>query len=146
MKICLTSLCFFIVFNLCAQSTADSANIKAACADYVEGFFTQDVERMKAALHPQLVKRIIDNRTGKSVIVNTTRDELASYLKPEYRMKDPNPAEPFKTTVVIFDMSSDIALAKITTNKMNIFFDYVQLGKIDGKWQVINVLWAYNTR
>lgn len=129
-----------------AQSTADSAAIRTVCADYVEGFYTQQAERMKGALHPDLVKRIIDNRSGKSVIANTTRDQLAGYLKPEYKMKDPNPAEPLKTTTVIYDIASDIALAKITTNKMNMFFDYVQLGKVDGRWQVINVLWAYNRR
>lgn len=146
MKRLLTVLMLVMAHGLFAQSAADSAGIRKACADYVEGFFTQDVERMKGGLHPQLVKRIIDNRTGKAVIANTSRDELASYLKPEYKMKDPNPSEPLKTTVVIYDIASDIAMAKITTNKMTMFFDYVQLGKIDGTWQVINVLWAYFRR
>jgi Putative lumazine-binding len=26
---------------------------------------------------------------------------------------------------------------------MDMFFDYMQLGKINGTWQVINVLWAF---
>lgn len=140
-----TFLVLLILASLTAwsQSAADTNAIRTVCADYVEGFFTQNAERMKNALHPDLVKRIIDNRSGKSVISNSSREELAGYLKPEYKMKDPNAAEPFKTTVTIYDISSDIAMAKITTNKMNSFFDYVQLGKIDGRWQVINVLWAF---
>lgn len=143
MKKLLTILSLIIAHDLFGQTVSDSLAIKKACTDYVEGFFTQDAERMKGGLHPDLVKRIIDNHTGKSVIVSTTREELASYLKPEYKMKDPNPAEPLKTKVIIYDLTSDIAMAKITTNKMTVFFDYAQLGKIDGKWQVLNVLWAY---
>lgn len=146
MKLIAITVCLLGVLNVYAQNNADSDSIKKICADYVEGFYTQDADRMKNALHPDLVKRIIDNRTGTSVIQNTTRDELASYLKPEYKMKDANPNEAFKTNVTIFDIESDIAIAKITTNKMNFFFDYVQLAKFNDKWQIINVLWAYHKK
>lgn len=144
MKLFTITVCLLVVFNMYAQNNADTLSIKKVCADYVEGFYTQDVERMKNALHPDLVKRIIDNRTGKSVIQNTTRDELASYLKPEYKMKDAKPDEAFKTKVSIYDIESNIAIAKVTTNKMNSFFDYVQLAKFNDQWQIINVLWAYH--
>jgi Putative lumazine-binding len=137
---------FVTAISANAQTINDSTEIRKICADYVEGFYTQDAARMKGALHSELVKRIIDNRSGKSVIHETSREELASYLKPEYKMEDTNPSVALQTKVIIYDIESDIALAKIATNKMVQFFDYVQLGKIDGKWQIINVLWAYYKR
>lgn len=143
MKSLLVVVLLFAAESMNAQSKADSSSITNICTDYVEGFFTQNADRMKGALHPDLVKRIIDNRSGKSVITNISCEELAGYLKPEYKMKDPDPSVPLKTTVTIYDINSEIAIAKITTNKMTMFFDYVQLGKVDGKWQVINVLWAF---
>jgi Putative lumazine-binding len=139
----LMSMLLLAAISTNAQTVNDSTALRKVCADYVEGFYTQDVERMKGALHIDLVKRIIDNRSGKSVIHGTSREELASYLKPEYKMEDTNRSVPLQTNVIIYDIDSDIAIAKIATNKMTQFFDYVQLGKIDGKWQIINVLWAY---
>ena len=47
-----------------APATAqDSAGIRKASLDYIEGWYTADADRMTAALHPELVKRImtVDN-------------------------------------------------------------------------------------
>ena len=138
---------FIVLFwgsNLMAQTAADSTGIRAAATDYVEGFFTADTTRMKNGLSDELVKRIIDNRSGKSVIATIGRKELVGYINPKYKMPDPNPAEPFKATVTIYDIKNGIALAKVTSNKMPEFFDYVQVGKLDGEWKIINVLWGFS--
>ena len=55
---------------------------------------------------------------------------LSSLLKQE-----------FKANITIFDISNDIATIKVTQNKYK-FFDYIHLGKIDGEWKIINLLWA----
>ena len=77
---------------------------------------------MKKGLSEELVKRIIDNRSGKSTINTIGRKELIGYVNPKYKMPDPNPAEPFKATVTIYDIKNGIALAKVTSNKMPEFF------------------------
>ena len=59
-------------------------------------------------------------------------------------MPDKKPGEPFKAIVDIYDISSGIALAKVSTNKMPEFFDYIQVGKMNGEWKIVNVLWAFN--
>lgn len=125
------------------QDETDRAGIQKAALDYVEGFYTNDSTRIKKALHPQLVKRIIDNRSGTARIHTIGLVDLVKYTKAGQKMADPNPAEPFKAEVTIYDISRDIALAKVTTNKMDMFFDYLQLGKVNGTWQIINVLWAF---
>lgn len=129
---------------LYAQSEEDKRGIEEAALNYVEGFYTNDSIRLAKGLHKDLVKRIIDNRTGKSKIQTIGLKDLVSYTKAGQKMPDSNPNEKFKANVTIYDISKGIAIAKVTTNKMPMFFDYMQLGKVDGTWQVINVLWAFN--
>lgn len=136
-------LFLFVSYAAIAQSPEDKQGIKDAALNYVEGFYTNDSSRLIKGLHKDLVKRIIDNRSGTSVIQNMTVKDLVSYTKSGQKMPDKNPAEPFKAEVTIYDISNGIALAKVTTNKMDMFFDYLQLGKINGTWKVINVLWAF---
>src|SRR6185436_3160771 len=53
--------------RLTAQSAADSAAIRAAALDYIEGYYEGNGERMERALHPELAKRIVrTNDQGRS--------------------------------------------------------------------------------
>src|SRR5574338_878929 len=49
-------------------TAADSAGIRQAALDYIEGWYTGDGDRMARALHPELAKRIIssDPASGRS--------------------------------------------------------------------------------
>src|SRR4029077_852433 len=48
-----------------AQTAADTAGIRAAAMDYIEGWYAADAARMERAVHPELVKRIVTtNPTG----------------------------------------------------------------------------------
>jgi hypothetical protein len=51
-----------------------------------------------------------------------------------------NPNDPFKATVTIFEIYRKIATVKVSTNKFK-FIDYLHVGKVDGEWKIINVLW-----
>jgi len=124
-------------FSASSQSKQDSLAIKTAAVDYVEGFFTGDSSRLAKAMSPELTKRIIDN------LMTIGLKELIGYTKMG-KMPDKNPSEPFKAKVDIYDITSGIALAKVSTNKMPEFFDYIQVGKMNGEWKIVNVLWAFN--
>lgn len=140
----LLSIAIFYASHATSQTAADTVSIKTAALDYVEGFYTSDSLRLARGLSADLVKRIIDNRGGKSRLMTIGLKELISYTKTGQKMPDNNPSEPFKAKIDIFDIAKGIAIAKITTNKMPEFFDYVQLGKMNGEWKIINVLWAFN--
>jgi hypothetical protein len=43
-----------------AQAAVDSAGIRAAALDYIEGWYEGNAERMERALHPELAKRIVN--------------------------------------------------------------------------------------
>jgi hypothetical protein len=121
-----------------AQSSADSAAIRAAALDYVEGWYEGNPDRMARALHPELVKRIVvkDTATGRSVVqsmgasalVNGTRRGFGKETPKERRQKD----------VSVLDIFGNAASAKAI---MADWVDYMQLAKVDGRWVIVNVLW-----
>ena len=121
-----------------AQSAADSAAIRATALDYAEGWYEGSAERMARALHPELVKRIVvrDTTTGKamvqgmgaSVLINSTRHGYGKETPKERQQKE----------VTILDIFGNAASAKAV---MADWVDYLQLGKVDGRWVIVNVLW-----
>ena len=121
-----------------AQSAADSAGIRAAAMDYIEGYYTGDAERMTRALHPELAKRIVrtDSTSHHSMIqqmsamtlINGTRAGGGSMTPEADRRKE------FR----ILDMYRGAAVAKIVASS---WVDYLELAKWNGEWKIVNVLW-----
>jgi hypothetical protein len=126
-----------------AQSAADSAAIRATALDYAEGWYEGNADRMTRSLHPELVKRILvrDTTTGKtmvqgmgaSVLVNSTRHGYGKETPKERQQKE----------VTILDIFGNAASAKAV---MADWVDYMQLGKVDGRWVIVNVLWERKTQ
>ena len=127
--------------NLFAQTERDTLLIKETALNYIEGLYTNNYERMEKALHPELAKRVINKDENENYrLSNMGYSELIYYSKT-WKPKFENPKEEFNADIVIFDISYDIATIKVTQNKYK-FFDYIHLGKIDGEWKIINLLWA----
>ncbi len=113
-------------------SEADLAAIRQTASDYIDGWYTGDAERMERSLYDQLAKRwIIDDR------VDTTT---------KWEMIDMTKAGGGKTytgdktsTVTILDVYGNVAIVKTVSPE---YIDYLQMGKVNGKWIIINVLWA----
>ncbi len=121
----------------------DSTLIKETCANYVEGFYTNDVKRMEKAIHPELAKRlIVKDTSGVEMLRNMGSTELL-YNTAMNKQRKNDTGDPFQTNVSIYDIFNDIATVKIVTNKFK-FIDYAQLGKVNGEWKIINVLWAFS--
>jgi anti-anti-sigma regulatory factor len=120
------------------SQVADSIAIKQTLLDYVEGYYTADWQRVSRAVHPELVKRIIiQDSSGLNAINSMGASTLILGAK---RNKKPD-GSLFKADISIYDIFKNTALAKVDTNKFP-FIDYAQLGKINGEWKIINVLWA----
>jgi hypothetical protein len=121
-----------------AQSAADSAAIRAAALDYVEGWYEGNAERMGRALHPELVKRIVvaDTATGRSVLQNMGASALVNGTRHGYGKSTPKERQ--EKEVRILDIFGNAASARAT---MAEWIDYMQLAKVDGRWLIVNVLW-----
>ncbi|HEX8906014.1 MAG TPA: nuclear transport factor 2 family protein [Longimicrobiaceae bacterium] len=126
----------------CAQTAAptasDSAGIRQAALDYIEGWYSGDAERMTRALHPELAKRIVrtDPQTGQSrlgqqsamTLVEGTRRGGGRDTPPARQQKD----------VTILDLYQNAASARVVASD---WIDYLHLAKWNGRWVIVNVLW-----
>ena len=119
-----------------AQSAADSAAVRATALDYIEGYYNADTVRMARALHPDLVKRIVQN--GSRI-----QGMTAAQLVHATGSHPPMPEAQQVKDVTILDIYRGAAAVKIIATD---WIDYLQLGRIDGQWKIINVLWELKPR
>jgi hypothetical protein len=120
-----------------AQSSADSAGIRAAALDYIEGWYAGNGDRMARALHPELAKRIMNSDTAGNVWI---RDMTASELVRGARSGGGSrtPAAEQRKEVRILDIFQNTASVRIDAAT---WVDYLHLVKWRGEWRIINVLW-----
>jgi Putative lumazine-binding len=123
---------------LLAQTPSDSAAIRTAALDYVEGWYTGNATRMARAVHPELVKRIVvnDTTTRKSVLENMGASVLVNGTRHGYGRKTPKERQ--EKEIVVLDVFGNAATAK---SVMADWVDYMHLAKVDGRWMIVNVLW-----
>lgn len=119
-------------------SQADHEAITATALDYIEGWYTGDAERMERALHPELSKRIVaaDRNTGKNRLQNMTAEQLVQATGAGYGKSVPEDER--QRDVTVLDVFGNAACVKIVARD---WIDYLHVGKVDGEWKIINVLW-----
>lgn len=141
MKILVKAIFIVVIMHalsLQAQTAADSAAIKKAALDYVEGWYEGNTERMERALHPELAKRIVrtDPNSGRSRLEQMSAMTLVQGVK-RGGGKD-TPVEQQQKDVFILDIFQNTASAKAI---MSGWIDYMHLAKWNGEWKIVNVLW-----
>lgn len=125
-----------------AETTAaDKEAIRIAALDYIEGWFEGNVERMDRALHPDLAKRSLRPEGEKTVVLSLTKPQMLDYTRQGGGKRVP--AEKRAIQVSILDVYRD--MANVRVDCVN-FIDYLQLIRLDGRWQIINVLWLPNIK
>ena len=108
--------------------------IKAAALDYIEGWYEANPERMARAVHPELVKRLVVTEGGKSRIEQMGATKLVANVRAGGGKKTTKP----RKEVQILDRFENVASVRIVATD---WIDYLHLAKIDGRWQIVNVLW-----
>jgi hypothetical protein len=116
-----------------AQSADDQTAIKQTALDYIEGWYEGNAERMQRALHPDLAKRIV---TPKNTVNTMTAQTLVEQTR-RGGGKD-TPAERQQKDVTVLDVFGKAATVKVVASD---WIDYMQMGKVDDRWVIINVLW-----
>ena len=119
------------------EETQDAETaIKAACLDYIEGWFTGDAARMERALSPELAKCMVNKMpNGREFLQRAPYIGMVEWTRMGVGKADPATQE---IAVEILDIDGNIASAKITNKQ---FIDLAHLGYINGEWKIINVLW-----
>ena len=122
-----------------AQSAADTAGVRAAVLDYVEGFYQGDSTRIVRSVRADATKY------GFFIPRNATAyegepmsfAEMNSYANSVKRNNRPAPATAPKE-IEILDLSDQTAAAKLTAYWG---IDYLHLARYDGRWMIVHVLW-----
>ncbi len=133
----------FISVLVVAQTTNtdsqsdDEMAIRKVALDYLEGWYSADTARMANALSEDLKKRgfIMNHHTNEEIIADATYPQMITWTGGrENQLATGN----IELNVEIIEIGKRIANVKTTTPD---FIDYVQLGKINGKWKIYNVVW-----
>ena len=105
--------------------------VESIARDYVEGWYTGDVERMDRALHDDLSKRIQETENPGSfrVVTKSRMMELTANGGGD------DPDAEFE--VFVDDISTDIATVRVTSPE---YLDYLHLAKTPQGWKIVNVL------
>ena len=133
----LAALAFAVPSHSEAQAASDSAAIRAAALDYIEGWYAGDGERMERALHPELAKRIVNTnpngrnslgQQGAMTLVNATKGGGGKSTPADRQRKD----------VRILDIFGNTASVRVDAST---WVDYLHVAKWNGRWVIVNVLW-----
>lgn len=113
----------------------DVAEVEAIARDYIEGWYTGDVERMDRALHDELVKRIPGGEHPGSIREVTKKRMLALTAQGGGELLDP------QFEILIDDVATDIATVRLLSPE---YLDYLHIAKTSDGWKIVNVL--FHTR
>ncbi len=122
-----------------AQSDADRKAVEEAVLDYVEGIYQVQPERIERSVHQDLRKLGYwrQDSSAEYQLAPMTYQELYD-LAAKWNANGHIDPETAPKEVIIFDVLDKTAVAKLTAAWG---VDYFQLGKYDGKWMIVNVLW-----
>ena len=124
-----------------AQATAapDSAAVRRAALDYLEGFYEGDTTKFVRSVRPDVYKfgfwRPRDSTSYQPEQMKW--DEFQSFANRVKANRRFPPATAPKE-VVVLDVQSMTAAAKVTAWWGT---DYLLLGNFDGRWMITAVLW-----
>lgn len=133
---------FLITFSVKGQTQKDSLDIKQVALDYIESQHNVKPEQFERAAHARMVKRTFwtNKETGKEYLRETFTDAMV-LLAATYNLEgDKFPEDP-KKEVIILDIYDKTASVKLIADD---WIDYMHIVKLNGKWQLVNVLWQFN--
>ncbi|WP_378187073.1 nuclear transport factor 2 family protein [Aquimarina sp. W85] len=142
-SIILTIFLFFVmIFYVQGQTQQDSLDIKQVALDYIESQHNVKPEQFERAAHPRMVKRTFwrNKKTGKEYLRETFTDAMILLAETYNQDKDKFPENP-KKEIVILDIFKKVASVKLIADN---WIDYMHIVKLNGKWQLVNVLWQFN--
>lgn len=130
----------FALHTIAGQAQpSDEDLVKATIHDYIDGYYAGDAERVKSALHPKLAKRFLARTKDGKIELHEESAEgfvklTASGDGPRSYKKEQQRAE-----ITVYEVYRGIASAKLVGAD---WMDYIQLGRSNGKWQIVNVIWT----
>ncbi|WP_319407665.1 nuclear transport factor 2 family protein [uncultured Desulfosarcina sp.] len=131
--ICQSLICIPTARADCADEVAA---IRAVALAYMQAWYSGDVERMKASLHPKLAKRSLMGVFGKPGLRYTSASDMIRYTQDVYGVSLRQQGQAID--VIVLDHYRSVASAKVISPH---YHEYLHLAKIDGRWVIVNALY-----
>lgn len=119
-----------------SSAAGDAGAIRQVALDYIEGWYEGDAARMERAVHPQLVKRLVEGRGGRSRLDVMNAGQLIEATRRGSGKRTPENTR--RTDVRILDVFRGAASVRVDAHG---WVDYMHLVRWNGEWKIINVLW-----
>jgi len=118
----------------------DVEAVRHVVEDYFLGWFDGDADRMRRALHPDLVKRSHRSVDGGSLAltsIGTAQRMIDLTAAGQGRSADPDER---RFDVVVDDIHGSIATARVNSVP---FREYVHLVQTPEGWRIVDALWTW---
>jgi hypothetical protein len=136
----LLAICALVLPHVAdAQSASDSAAVRRASLDYLEGFYEGDTAKLTRAVRPDVFKYGY-YRNSKDSSITGEQMSWAGFISYALKVKAssrPTPATAPKE-VVILDMLDQTASVRV---RAWWGYDYLLVGRHQGRWLISHVLW-----
>ena len=121
------------------STTTDTEQIMATTLDYVEGWFDGDVERMRRALHPELVKRCLglEGDDPGALETLTAKDMIDATAQGVGVGEDTGDRQ---IDVEIQYRAGEIAAVKCLCMR---YLDLLHLVRMPEGWRIVNSVWNF---
>lgn len=120
-----------------AQTSMDSIAVHKTVTNYIESFYLTKPEIGQESIHPLLAKRTIQTFADGSEFLKAMSFEEMNNLGKVFNSKGKY-SSTSKKEIIILDMMDKTASVKLLAEG---WVDYMHLGKMDGEWKIINILW-----
>jgi hypothetical protein len=127
-----------------AQTSADSAKIRATAMNYIEGFYEGDSTKLIRAVRPEVYKYGF-YRAPDSTSYRGMQMTWAGFMSYARNVKTNNRQEPASAVrkVKLLDVLDQTAAVKVTAVWGT---DYLLLAKFGSEWMITHVSWQSATR
>jgi hypothetical protein len=123
----------------CQSPDENTEGVKRALLDYVEGFYEGDTTKLVRSVLPEVKKYGYwkEEKSGQYAGEAMSYQEMMDYANGVKKKKKFPPATAPKE-VNVFEIQDQTACGKVTAWWGT---DYILLGKYDGRWKIVHVLW-----
>ena len=125
-----------------AQSR-DTAGVRAASADYLDGFYKGDSTLHVRSIHPSVYKYGFSRQQNgefRGMQMQWPAFHAFANRVKAGQVKTP-PNAPYE--IQVLDIADQTAATKVTAWWG---IDYLLMARVDGRWQIVNVLWELKPR
>jgi|GEM_PF-1283511 len=124
--------------EIAGKPTDNYAQIEQIVRDYCVGFYELDGQKVQNTCHPSLSKRVVEQAEPLDIeyLREITYEEieiLGNTFNKEFNF-DPETA---RCEIEIYEVRKNVAAVKMTGT---IWFDYFHLLKVNGQWQIVNIM------